>query len=651
MIALEHPLWLLAIPVWGLALLLLARRQRAALAWIDARVAPRFRGALTRYTPRRIVAHFALLFVAGSLLALAAAAPFTRGTAERLAEERTVLLLLDASLSMGAGDVGETPREAFGSATPREGEEPPANRFEQATAFARDLVAALPEGAFGVLSFSGVPVIHAPPIRDRPALDGMLRTLGYHIDLTATGTRFSTVFEAALHLIQGHPGSYQAVLLSDGELSRPDEFDEGLAVLANLGVPVHAVGFGSREGESRVIYHPQDIREKREEKRIARRYHTSRDDRTLRRMADATGGETLVVEDGAWVDDLLPAIRRVEPQRIQIVERGRRDLAVYPLAAFLACFLLETLGLWRRPRPAVPARPRPATAGLLVLAVLSSALTGCNSRLWKAHRENEQGLALHAERRYPEAAPRFERALAYQVRQQIPLFNLGQNAFAQEDYAAAHELFQQALLVHPEMAVAYYNDGHALYRWGELELDPESCVFERTRELWTQALERFRRAADLAPALGSLAQSARTDARYVEARLRQLDELEELCKGGGGGQQPPPEGEGQQPPPEGEGGQPPPPGEGELPPPEGQGQQPPPEGEGPEGQGDGPGGGGGGSGGQGPAPLSPGELAEIQAALERIRSEAAGAEGYSQSRPQQLSPEMLEAAEDAELWW
>ena len=109
MIAFSHPWLLAAAGVWALALAVLSRLQKPALAWIDAHVAPRFRGRLTRYTAAKARRHFGFRFVAGALLATAAAGPFTLGRAKKTVESRTLLLVVDASLSMGATDVTLSP--------------------------------------------------------------------------------------------------------------------------------------------------------------------------------------------------------------------------------------------------------------------------------------------------------------------------------------------------------------------------------------------------------------------------------------------------------------------------------------------------------------------------------------------------------------
>ncbi len=649
MIDFSQPLWLAVAGAWALAMVLLARRQRAALEWISAHVAERFRHRLTRYhVPSAAGRHFTFLFLLGAFLLTAAAGPFTVGTGVREVESRTVLLVLDASLSMGASDTEPHPGPG----------EPPASRFAQATRLASQLIGAMPDAAFGLISFSGVTVVHAPPTHDRTALATMLDTATYHVDLTLSGTRFSSAFDAVIHLlfspasggtVRPQRGSYQVVLISDGELPQTDDYADALGVLAELGVPVHTVGVGTTEGQGRLIYEPEDVIGGAEEKRVAREYHTRRVDSTLEAIAEATGGSMIIVADGGWIGDLVPALERAEPAVVEIEGKDKKDLSAYPLAAFLIGFLIETLWFAGRPRrgdggrgrpranpPSGRGGPRPYPA-LLIVALL---LSGCRHRTLNAHWHNEIGVGLHETAQHSSAAARFEKSLSYQVREHVPLYNLGNNAAAREEYAVAHDYYQEAMLVEPRLVEAHYNDGHALYRWGEQEIDLEECVFERARQLWVQAAKRFRDAADLAGEGGDLTERALEDAGAVDAELDQLDQLAEDCK-------PPPPTPSPDAPPEG-GDEPPPPPSGEPPPPppsreppEGGDEPPPP----PSGEPPPPPGGGGGGG------LSDDEKQEIRAALERIRQQAAGASGYRQSQHQQINEDTVGKAAGMELWW
>ena len=656
MIGLSEPIWLAAIVAWALALSVLAHRQGPALKWIRDHVAPRFRGALTRYGESGAFWHFVFLFFVGGFGILAAAGPYRVVAAEKQVTAHTVLLVLDASLSMGAGDTEPHPGAG----------EPPSSRFAQATLFASELVTAMPDAAFGLISFSGVTVVHSTPTHDHRALRALLETLSVHVNLTLSGTRYSQAFDAMIHTVQHQEGSYQAVILSDGELPQSDTYDEAIAVLAELGVPVHTVAFGTLAGEQRVIYEPDDVIAKVAEKRVARRYHTRRVDRELAAISQATGGVAEIVERGFWAGDLVPVLTAAEPTVALVAGQDKEDLAHYPLSVFLLGFLIETLVVSRRPRrshqdgrPVGRAR-QPATAAgtvrravqqpaVAALFVASLMLLGCGPRILVAHWHNELGVELFDNAEYAAAEARFEKAMSYKVREHVPLYNLGKNSAAQEEYAVAHDFYQEAMLVAPRLVEAHFNDGHALYLWGEQEIDREECRFDRARQLWTQAARRFRHAVELAGQDSVLGGRAERNASVIEGLLGELDELAEACAS----PPPPPPPESGEPPPEScehppESGEPPPPESGEPPPPE-SGEPPPPE---PPPSGPGAAGGSPEEGeGQGGGALNPEEQEEIRAALERIQQEAASASGYRQSEHQQITPETVGKASGLELWW
>ena len=667
----SDPWWLIAAAAWLLVMAFLYWWQKAPLEWLHTHVGERFRHRLTRYCVpsarlrrdlQRVRWHFMLLFFLGAFLALASAAPFAVAAGEREIESRTILIAIDGSLSMGATDTAPHPGEGRARGAQTQQPQPP-SRFAQATTFAAELIEARPDAAYGLISFSGITVVHTPPTRDRTALATILDTMSYHVNLTRSGTRYSSAFDAVIHAVHHQRGGYQMVLLSDGELPQTDDYVDALDVLVELGVPVHTLGIGSTEGEGRVIYEPEDVVNRVSEKRVAREYHTRRVDSTLAEIAEITGGRAMTVADGDWVGTLLSAIDQVEPVRVEVEGQDKKDLSWIPLVAFLIGFLIETLIIARRPDRDRDRRPggkgqdrrsgrgRPRTYGQVAALLFAGLLlSGCRGpvRVLNAHYHNQLGVGLHYADQHSEATARFEKSMSYRIRRQIPLYNLGKNAAAQEEFAVAHDYYQEAMLVEPRLVEAHYNDGHALYRWGEQEIDLEECVFDRARQLFTQSARRFRDAAELA-GKGELANQAIRDAEAVEAVLAELEELAEHCQPPppppspqGGGAPPPPGEPPPEPPPEG--GEPPPEGgelppEGGEPPPEG-GEQPPPPGGAPP-----PPGAGGGGG------LSDDEKEQIQAALERIRQEAAGASGYKQSRHQQIAEETVGKAKGMELWW
>jgi tetratricopeptide (TPR) repeat protein len=245
------------------------------------------------------------------------------------------------------------------------------------------------------------------------------------------------------------------------------------------------------------------------------------------------------------------------------------------------------------------------------------ASSACRAPLWRAHLLNEEGIRRLSSGDHENAARRFERSAAFEVHEHVPTFNLGNTALDLGDLTAAHEAYERALLLEPDLTEAYYNDGHTLYLWGEREIDSTGCELERTRELWQQAARRFQRVQELAWPWSPMRAGAAANLDFIEQRLKELDELAEQCPespGGGGG--------------EGDSGG------------GGGGQE-------------GPGGGGGsGEGGSSqPPPITQEERQTIARELERIRSESSAAKGYRQSHHMQLDPESAEGAGGERILW
>jgi len=624
----EHPLALwLALP-WLAFGLYFWRLQYRAWRWIEARVAARFRPLLSRYDRRSLPRHMLLLLLAGLLLIAAAARPSTAGDAEVAAADGPLVLVFDASASMYAEDVA--PLSA--------GEEAPKNRLELARRFARRLLAGLPPGReIALVSFSGVATVHLPPTADRPLVLEAITALEAHTFYQSSGSSFGRALDAVVHFAGDRAPGLQAVMLSDGELPEgfEDAYDEPLKALERQGVPVHAVAVGSAEGESRVIYDFRDVAAKKSERRVLAEYHTRRADEHLRRMARRTGGSFAVAGPGA-VATLRQAILSSRGGG-RTASAGRRDRSALPLLAFLLLFVADGLLAGRRPPAAtafdldrIVAAPAPTAARgggrgpAAVLLAIALLVAGCDSPLWYAHLANERGLALDALGRHDDARPHFERSIALLARPTIPTYNLARSRARAEDWSAAHDLYQRALQLDPELASAHHDDGVVLYRWGEAERDPRGCRLERTRDLWQAALRRFAGAVELDGDDGPVGRGAADNRRVLIRRLLEVEKRiaapPEDCPS------PPPAGGGDG---TGDGGA-------------SGGQQPPPP-QSPEPQTPQPADAG--------APLSAAERQQIRQALERIAGERlSGGKYYRRTGPEQF-PRAAWQEPQPVIWW
>jgi len=610
----EHPVALWLVLPWALFAFWFWRRQRRSLASIEKRVDRRFRPLLSAYDRGSLRRHVFLLTAMGAFL-IAAAAGLRWGDAEPRGIDRgRLLLLVDASASMYANDL--------------EGIE---SRLEGARTLALELVRDLQDHRFALVSFSGEPTIHLPITDDRALVESALETLEGHNFFRGGGSSLTGALDAALRFAEeGGPG-LEVVLLGDGELPRKEDYGAPLAALSEAGIVVHAVAFGSLEGQRRVIYDLRVEAEEGEERPRLQEFTTRRVDEHLERIAKKTGGSFAVVTGESELDRAIEELGTALRETRGAPSAGEpRDLELWLLVAFLIHFLLDVFG-FLGPRRSPPAGPRfdverlgerrRAGAGLALL-VVAPMLLGCGHPLWRAHLENERGIANDEAGEHADAATHYRRSLGFDVRREIPTYNLARSATLAGDYATAHDLYQDALELEPALAPAYYNDAIALYRWGEAERDPKGCQLERTRELWGWSLRRFE---DTIEEAGEepLGRSARVGREFVEERLAEIDALilepPEECE-------PPPPDESSS---SSESPPPPPPPESSPPPPAG------------------------GGGGLSPEELEHlrGELEHLRGELERIAAQVREEGKYHRRTGAEQFPEESWENLDPEIWW
>jgi len=201
--------------------LALTRRKRHAVRFSDVELFDRV--APDRPGLRRHVAAAALV-VALVAVVVSFARPVTAVSVPR--EQATLVLAIDVSLSMDAGDVAPSRIEAAKEA---------ALRF---------LELAPEELDVGVVAFAGVALPAVVPTTDRSATAAAVRSL-----TLAEGTAVGEAIFASLTLLGDHRDAPAAVVvLSDGEttVGRPETEAVGAAIAS--GVPVSTVSFGTAEG-------------------------------------------------------------------------------------------------------------------------------------------------------------------------------------------------------------------------------------------------------------------------------------------------------------------------------------------------------------------------------------------------------------------
>lgn len=204
------------------------RRRRAAGLLADAPLLRRMAPALRPYRLRA-----ALWALAASLAGIAAAGPLI-GT-ERLPARSAlpdVVLVVDASNSMRVRDVAP-------------------DRLHVQRTLARDLVRRLGATRVGLVVFAGQGYVVSPLTRDGNAVDAYLEAMSPEM-VPQGGSSLSAALRQGGGLVgsgaaAGPPGAL--VLMTDGDaLEERAEVDRVALLLSRAGIPVYAVGIGTRAG-------------------------------------------------------------------------------------------------------------------------------------------------------------------------------------------------------------------------------------------------------------------------------------------------------------------------------------------------------------------------------------------------------------------
>lgn len=306
-------------PVAALAAAALWRRRlRAAEAWASRGLWPRLLGG---YSPRRLALSVALLAVAVLGAGLALAQPRWGEGRERVEREGVdVVVVLDASLSMGARDVGPS-------------------RMAVAETLIRRLVQETPGNRVGLVAVAGDGVVMAPLTLDAAVIDLLLDAVEPG-SLPSQGTRLADALDRVPGLFP--PGTERhraAVLVSDGE-DHGGGLGDAVARLTAAGVVVHALGVGSPEGAPVPLPHqPAEVRRRRDGSVVISRLH----EEVLEEVARATGGVYLRATDPAR--SLRPILAALDEMDARVHEtsevEGRAERFQWPLALAVAALLLH----------------------------------------------------------------------------------------------------------------------------------------------------------------------------------------------------------------------------------------------------------------------------------------------------------------------
>ncbi len=280
---------------------------------------------------RRQEIQVALWSGAIGLLILALARPQMGERSGSLAQKgRDVLVLLDLSRSMNAGDVGTS-------------------RLEASRQLVKELLAGSAGSRFGLVVFGGSAFLQLPLTSDYAAF-GRFLDAATTDDLANPGTDLSRALSAAAVTFEheGRRGFQTAVLVSDGESV---EGDAGPAIrrLRDAGIPVFAVGVGTKAGAP-IPADTTAAPERWHRDHIGRVVQSRLEDGDLRRVARETSGGYLEWGEGIGAK-LAAELARLEQRTLASrPSRERADRFQWPLGLAILMLGVEPLLASRRRR-------------------------------------------------------------------------------------------------------------------------------------------------------------------------------------------------------------------------------------------------------------------------------------------------------------
>lgn len=224
-----RPLWLLALPLLGLGLFLLARRRRHAGPWervCDASLLPHV------VRPARDLNagwQLGLVGLAGLLAILALTGPVWKKIPQPVFSDSNALVIaLDLSLSMDATDVSPS-------------------RLGRAMFELQDILTARDagRGETALLVYAGDAFVVTPLTDDTDTIANLLKAVGSDL-MPVSGSRTIKALELAQRLLaQAHPGKAHVLLVTDGV-----EYDTAAAVrrLRQEGIRTSVLAMGTEDG-------------------------------------------------------------------------------------------------------------------------------------------------------------------------------------------------------------------------------------------------------------------------------------------------------------------------------------------------------------------------------------------------------------------
>ncbi len=267
-----------------------------------------------------VVQAFRPLALTLMILALAGPQWGTR-QASQMTEGIAMVMALDVSESMAALDFTLSGENV--------------NRLDAVKAVARDFVSGRKGDRIGLVAFGSEAYTIVPLTRDYPALVNAVE--GLRIGAAGGRTALGDALGIAVKRLREAPGtSKAAIILTDGR-SNAGEFspETATALAKRAGVKVYAIGVGGDKPAPFLVNDPL----------LGRRIAYQRadiDEKTLRDMAEATGGAYFRAVDSRALEEVYRSIGQMEKTKAEVIVRADyNDLYPWPLGAAVIL-----LGAW-----------------------------------------------------------------------------------------------------------------------------------------------------------------------------------------------------------------------------------------------------------------------------------------------------------------
>lgn len=499
-----QPLWMIAGGFVCLALFLLIRRleSRRRVA-METFAAAKLLGRLSRNVsvPQRRLKKTLLLLAIFCLFVALARPQYGFRWVEVKRKGIDILFALDTSNSMLASDIRP-------------------NRLERSKLAIMDFVSQLKGDRVGLMPFAGSAFLLCPLTLDYSAFEQSLITVDTTI-IPKGGTNISNGISEAEYVLSNEANHKILILITDGENLEGDAVARAKTAAENK-MTIHTVGVGTRDGELVPVSTNGGSRFIKDD---SGKFVQSRlDEATLQQLAEVSGGLYVPLgASGEGLETLYQQTLSLIPKE-ELAERQQKvplERFQYPLALALFLLTLEFLisgrkSSQKRTLPFITTAGRRVRGKVIKSGLLLCLLAGLSS---PPPAEATGGEEAFRQEKFIEASQLYSKEL--QKRPDDPLlhYNYGTTAYKNTLYNDAITSFTKALQS-DDLTLqqrAYYNRGNAHYRQGEetIQTAPQQTITQ-----WQKALESYKSSLALQPD----DKDSRYNLELTEKKLQQLQQ-------------------------------------------------------------------------------------------------------------------------------